>query len=182
MTYAPNLTPSPRGVGFILAPLRGLSKFGKSVPGACQVLLRPACAKVRHTSLTAKTVSNRKKVMVGGFFESQAHIQFTQRTRIKRKLYSLRAPLTRIFSTGTRWGERHRPLWGTRRNGREEMKDRWTELCESAVSEPDLGKFRAILRELNQLLDERGFVPSKRQRQWPHLRRKFERENRQSTK
>jgi hypothetical protein len=46
------------------------------------------------------------------------------------------------------------------------MKDRWTELCESAVTELDQAKFRAILRELHQLLDERGSVPARRQTQW----------------
>lgn len=51
------------------------------------------------------------------------------------------------------------------------MKDRWTELCELAVTELDRVKFRAILRELNQLLDDRGSVPSKRQRQpYPRVR------------
>ena len=35
------------------------------------------------------------------------------------------------------------------------MKDRWTELCEQAISELDPQKFRAILRELNELLDEK---------------------------
>jgi hypothetical protein len=45
------------------------------------------------------------------------------------------------------------------------MKDRWTELCESTVTKLDRAKFRAILRELNQLLDERGSVPGKRQMQ-----------------
>jgi len=34
------------------------------------------------------------------------------------------------------------------------MKDRWTELCEQAITELDPQKFRAILRELNELLDE----------------------------
>lgn len=39
------------------------------------------------------------------------------------------------------------------------MKDRWTELCEQAVTELDPRKFRAILQELNQLLDERSVAP-----------------------
>jgi hypothetical protein len=45
------------------------------------------------------------------------------------------------------------------------MKDRWTELCEQAVTELDSNKFRAILRELNQLLDERGCPPHARSAQ-----------------
>jgi hypothetical protein len=35
------------------------------------------------------------------------------------------------------------------------MKDRWTELCELAIQEADPQKFRAILRDLNELLDEK---------------------------
>jgi hypothetical protein len=62
------------------------------------------------------------------------------------------------------------------------MKDRWTELCESAVTELDPAKFRAIVREMNQLLDERGFVPSKRQTQSPHPRGNWEQENRRSAR
>lgn len=42
------------------------------------------------------------------------------------------------------------------------MKDRWTELCELAVTELDPTKFRAILRELNQLLDEKSPLPTAR--------------------
>ena len=34
------------------------------------------------------------------------------------------------------------------------MKDRWTELCEQAVTEVDPHKFRALLSELSQMLDE----------------------------
>jgi hypothetical protein len=60
------------------------------------------------------------------------------------------------------------------------MKDRWTELCESAVTELDRTKFRAILQELNQLLDEKGSVPSKRQTRWPQPRRQFDRDKTQS--
>lgn len=62
------------------------------------------------------------------------------------------------------------------------MKDRWTELCESAVTELDRTKFRAILQELNQLLDEKGSVPSKRQTRSPHPRRQFDRDKTQSTR
>lgn len=43
------------------------------------------------------------------------------------------------------------------------MKDRWTELCESAVTELDRTRFRAILQELNELLDECGSLPCSRQ-------------------
>jgi len=54
------------------------------------------------------------------------------------------------------------------------MKDRWTVLCESAVTELDRTKFRAILQELNQLLDECGSVPSRRQAQRLAPVRRFE--------
>jgi hypothetical protein len=60
------------------------------------------------------------------------------------------------------------------------MKDRWTELCESAVTELDRTKFRAILQELNQLLDEKGSVPGKRHMRWPQPRRQFDRDKMQS--
>jgi hypothetical protein len=53
------------------------------------------------------------------------------------------------------------------------MKDRWTELCELAVTELDRTKFRAILRELNQLLDEKNLVPT-RQAQGDLPKRKFD--------
>jgi hypothetical protein len=46
------------------------------------------------------------------------------------------------------------------------MKDRWTELCQLAVTELDRTKFRAILQELNQLLDEKSPAPTVRQAQW----------------
>lgn len=55
------------------------------------------------------------------------------------------------------------------------MKDPWTELCELAVTELDRTKFRPILRELNQLLDERGATAGKRA-----PKRKFEMETRRS--
>ncbi len=55
------------------------------------------------------------------------------------------------------------------------MKDRWTELCESAVTELDPIKFRAILRELNRLLDENGSVPSRRETRWHPPGTRFER-------
>jgi hypothetical protein len=60
------------------------------------------------------------------------------------------------------------------------MKDRWTELCESAVTELDRTKFRAILRELNEILDQRGSVPSRRQAKRYPSRAKHERECPQS--
>lgn len=55
------------------------------------------------------------------------------------------------------------------------MKAPWTELCELAVTELDRTKFRPILRELNQLLDERGATAGKRA-----PKRKFEMETRRS--
>jgi hypothetical protein len=62
------------------------------------------------------------------------------------------------------------------------MKDRWTELCESAVTELDRTKFRAILRELNQLLDERGSVSGKQQTRQRISMRKLESETRRSAR
>lgn len=60
------------------------------------------------------------------------------------------------------------------------MKDPWTELCELAVTELDRTKFRPILRELNQLLDERGAIAGKRQTNWRTPKHKFEIETRRS--
>jgi hypothetical protein len=54
------------------------------------------------------------------------------------------------------------------------MKDRWTELCELAVTELDRTKFRAILQELNHLLDEKSPMPRPRQEQWGFPKRKFD--------
>jgi hypothetical protein len=54
------------------------------------------------------------------------------------------------------------------------MKDRWTELCELAVTELDRTKFRAILQELNQLLDDKSPMPRPRQEQWSFPKRKFD--------
>jgi hypothetical protein len=54
------------------------------------------------------------------------------------------------------------------------MKDRWTELCELAVTELDRTKFRAILQELNQLLDEKSPTPTVRQAPWDLSKRKFD--------
>lgn len=56
------------------------------------------------------------------------------------------------------------------------MKDRWTELCELAVTELDRTKFRAILQELNQLLDEKSLAPTARHGQWDLPKRKFDSE------
>ncbi len=57
------------------------------------------------------------------------------------------------------------------------MKDRWTELCQSAVTELDRTNFRAILQELNQLLDEQGSAPGRRQAQRRTHGGRFERDS-----
>jgi hypothetical protein len=54
------------------------------------------------------------------------------------------------------------------------MKDRWTELCELAVTELDRTKFRAILQELNQLLDEKSPVPTTHRAQRDFPKQKFD--------
>ena len=35
-----------------------------------------------------------------------------------------------------------------------ESKERWLELCEKAVREPDSARFRQLIGEINELLDE----------------------------